>query len=132
VLTSTAAVHGTIGTVMWLEVIVLVVVIGAVAVVVAGRSDAMVEVYDDRPDTTLPTSRLLTADDIAGVRFSTGVRGYRMDEVDAFVERVQQDLLARRSELDSREQDRTGGTGLGLPHPPPTPPSGTPTGSASP
>jgi DivIVA domain-containing protein len=81
---------------MWLWVLVLVVIIGAIAVVVAGRGDDMAEVYDDRPDVTLPTDRQLTADDVADVRFSTGVRGYRMDEVDAFVARVQQDLLERQ------------------------------------
>jgi DivIVA domain-containing protein len=91
---------------MWLWVVVLVVIIGAVAVVVAGRNDDMAEVYDDRPDVTLPTERQLTADDIAGVRFSTGVRGYRMDEVDAFVARVHQDLQERQQGLDSSGLER--------------------------
>ena len=82
---------------LWVWVVVLVVVIGALAVVVVGRDDAMAEVYDDRPDTTVPTGQPLTPDDIASVRFTTGLRGYRMDEVDAFLERVRTDLLARES-----------------------------------
>jgi DivIVA domain-containing protein len=99
---------------MWLWVIVLVVIIGAIAVVAARRSDTMVDVYEDRPDATLPTGRALTADDLAAVRFSTAVRGYRMDEVDAFVARLQDDLQARRSgaapgELDGLDSPTDGG-----------------------
>ncbi len=82
---------------IWVWVVALVLVIGAIAVVVAGRDDAMAEVYDDRPDATLPTGRPLTAEDIAAVRLSTGVRGYRMDEVDALLDRIQADLLARET-----------------------------------
>jgi len=87
--------RGTIVKVIWLWVIVLVVIIGVIAVVVAGRDDALVEVYDDRPDATLPTGRPLTAEDVSAVRLSTAVRGYRMDEVDALLGRIQADLLAR-------------------------------------
>lgn len=87
--------RGTIVKVIWLWVIALVVIIGAIAVVVAGRDDALVEVYDDRPDATLPTGRPLTAEDVSAVRLSTAVRGYRMDEVDALLGRIQADLLAR-------------------------------------
>lgn len=83
--------------VIWLWVVVLVVIIGAIAVVVAGRDDALADVYEDRPDATLPTGRPLTAEDIEGVRLSTAVRGYRMDEVDALLARVQSDLRARKS-----------------------------------
>ncbi len=72
-------------------------IIGVIAVVVAGRDDALVEVYDDRPDSTLPTGRPLTAEDLAAVRLSTAVRGYRMDEVDALLGRIQADLLARET-----------------------------------
>jgi DivIVA domain-containing protein len=82
---------------MWLWVIVIVVVIGVVAVLAVGSDEAMVEAYDDRPDATLPAGRPLTAEDLAAVRFSTAVRGYRMDEVDALVNRLQADLLARPS-----------------------------------
>ena len=76
---------------------VLVVVIGGIAVLVAGRESAMGEVYDDRPDATLPTGRPLTAADLQALRFSTAVRGYRMDEVDALLFRIQADLRARES-----------------------------------
>ena len=87
--------RGTIVWVIWVWVVVLVAVIGAVAVVVAGRDSAMGEVYDDRPDATLPTGRPLTAADLEALRFSTAVRGYRMDEVDALLSRMQADLRAQ-------------------------------------
>lgn len=80
---------------LWVWGIVIVVVIGVVVVVAVGRGDAMGEVYDDRPDSTIPTGRALTADDLRDLRFSTAVRGYRMDEVDALLARVQADLLGR-------------------------------------
>jgi DivIVA domain-containing protein len=86
---------------MWVWVIVLVVVIGTIAVLAAGRDDAMAEAYDDRPDAILPAGRLLTAEDIAEVRFSTALRGYRMDEVDAFLERLQADLRSRDTSRDT-------------------------------
>ncbi|MBA3311049.1 MAG: DivIVA domain-containing protein [Nocardioidaceae bacterium] len=80
---------------VWVWVVVLVVIIGAIAVVAVGRDDAMADVYDDRPDTTIPTGRPLTAADIRAVRFTTGLRGYRMDEVDALLARLEADLAAR-------------------------------------
>ncbi len=80
---------------MWVWVVLIVVLIGAVAVVASGRGGALAEVYDDRPDSTMPAGRPLTADDLREMRFSTAVRGYRMDEVDALLARLQVDLLAR-------------------------------------
>jgi DivIVA domain-containing protein len=82
---------------MWFMVIVLIVVIGVIAVVASGRGESMAQVYDDRPDRMLPGNRPLTADDLSAISFSTGFRGYRMDEVDAFIDRVQADLLARET-----------------------------------
>jgi DivIVA domain-containing protein len=74
-------------------------------------------VYDDRPDATVPTGRPLTADDLSEIRFSTATRGYRMDEVDAFIARLQADLLAReqsqpgahRAPVEEAEIDRPAG-----------------------
>jgi DivIVA domain-containing protein len=83
--------------VIWVWVLLIVVLIGAVAVIGVGRGDAMSEVYDDRPDRTIPSGRALTSDDLREVRFTTAVRGYRMDEVDAFMARLGADLLARET-----------------------------------
>ncbi|MBA2698244.1 MAG: DivIVA domain-containing protein [Nocardioidaceae bacterium] len=79
---------------IWFWVVVLVVVIGAAALIAAGRGDAMADVYEDRPDMALERGRRLTAADVRAVRFTTAVRGYRMDEVDAFVARMEAELLA--------------------------------------
>jgi DivIVA domain-containing protein len=93
---------------MWFWVVVLVLVVGAVAVFAAGRDNAMAEAYDDRPDRTIPTGRPLTADDLQTVRFSSALRGYRMDEVDALLDRIAADLMSReqyaRSEPDNESE----------------------------
>jgi DivIVA domain-containing protein len=80
---------------MWFWVVVLVLVVGAIAVFAAGRDNAMAEVYDDRPDRTIPTGRPLTSEDLQEVRFSSALRGYRMDEVDALIDRIAADLMSR-------------------------------------
>lgn len=80
---------------LWFWVIVLVALIGAIAVVASGRGDSMADVYDDRPDALLPVGRPLTADDLRSLRFNTGVRGYRMDEVDALLARLEAEMLER-------------------------------------
>ena len=90
--------RGTIDHVLWFWVIVLVAIIGAVAVVAAGPGDTMAEVYDDRPDANLPTGRPLNADDLRSLRLNTGVRGYRMDEVDALLSRLEAELIERENQ----------------------------------
>jgi DivIVA domain-containing protein len=90
--------------VLWFWVIVLVAIIGGVAVLAAGRGDAMAEVYDDRPDAALPAGRPLTAEDLRTLRINTGVRGYRMDEVDALLARLQGELLDRERADDPRPE----------------------------
>lgn len=75
----------------WLFAIGIVALIGAVAVVAAGRGDALAEVYDDRPDARVPAGPLGPAD-LRGVRFSTAFRGYRADEVDALLDRLAEQL----------------------------------------
>lgn len=82
---------------MWFWVIVLVAIIGAIAILASGKGDTMRQVFDDRPDTAIAIGRPLTVDDLADVTFSTGLRGYRMDEVDALIDRVRADLLEREN-----------------------------------
>jgi DivIVA domain-containing protein len=89
--------RGTIDGVMWVWAVVIVVLSGAVVAVAVGRGGAMSEVYDDRPDAALPSGRPLTSDDLRDVRFSTAVRGYRMDEVDALLARLRADMIGRES-----------------------------------
>ena len=92
-----AAKRGTIDGVMWVWVVVIVALTGGVVAVAVGRGGAMSEAYDDRPDAAVPSGRPLTSDDLRDVRFSTAVRGYRMDEVDALLARLRADMIARES-----------------------------------
>ena len=82
---------------MWLWVLVIVVLIGVASVLAVGSGGALADVYEDRPDRTIPMGRPLRADDLYDVRFATAVRGYRMDEVDALLARLRADLLAREA-----------------------------------
>ena len=76
----------------WLLALLVVLALGAVAVVVAGRGpgeDAgLGPSYDDRPDALLPATGPVTGDDLRRLRFSTALRGYRASEVDALLERL--------------------------------------------
>lgn len=72
----------------WFFAVLVVLLMGGVAVVAAGRGGSMKEVYDDRPDVRVPGDRPLQADDLRRVRFTTAFRGYRMSEVDALLERL--------------------------------------------
>jgi DivIVA domain-containing protein len=82
---------------MWLWVVGIVAVVGAVTVVAVGSGASLSEVYEDRPDRTIPVGRPLRSDDLQEVTFTTALRGYRMDEVDALLARVRADLLAREA-----------------------------------
>lgn len=73
---------------MWFFAILIVLALGGVALLAAGRGAPMVEVYDDRPDSSVPATGTLTADDLRRVRFSLAFRGYRMSEVDALLDRL--------------------------------------------
>jgi DivIVA domain-containing protein len=78
----------------WFLAVLIVLVMGAVAVVAAGRGGAMAEVYD-RPDSVVQADGPLTAGDLRRVRFSTAFRGYRMAEVDALLDRLADELESR-------------------------------------
>ncbi len=92
---------------IWFWVVVLVLVIGAVAVVAAGRDNSMAGAYEDRPDRAIPAGRALTADDLQKVRFTSALRGYRMDEVDALIDRLAADLIAREQFTEAAETAET-------------------------
>ena len=79
----------------------VVLAMGGVAVVAAGRGAPMGPAYDDRPDVTVPRDGVLGADDLRSVRFSLAFRGYRMSEVDALLDR-----LAREQEQAEEPGER--------------------------
>jgi DivIVA domain-containing protein len=83
--------------VTWLFAVVVVALMGVVAVVATGRGGSMAEARPDRPDVLLAgTDRPLTAHDLREVRFSTALRGYRMEEVDALLDRLVAELETAR------------------------------------
>ena len=73
---------------MWFFAVLIVLLMGAVAVVAVGNGGAMSEEYDDRPDVRVQADGPLTSADLRAVRFSTAVRGYRASEVDALLARL--------------------------------------------
>ncbi len=94
---------------MWFFALLIVAVMGAAAVVATGRGGSMAEEYDDRPDSRVPADGPLRAQDLDGVRFTTALRGYRMSEVDALLDRLSGELRERdpdgeRSGRSSAEQ----------------------------
>lgn len=88
---------------MWLFAILVVLAMGGVALVASGRTGALPEEYDDRPDVRVPAGRLVGAD-LRRVRFSLAVRGYRMSEVDTLLARLA-DQLDERSPGDPEAAD---------------------------
>jgi DivIVA domain-containing protein len=89
---------------MWFFALIVIVLIGAVAVVASGRWGAMGEAYVDRPDVLVPARHALTADDIESSRFAVGLRGYRMDEVDSLLERVAREVAERDRRIADLER----------------------------
>jgi DivIVA domain-containing protein len=84
---------------MWLFAILVVLALGAIAVVAAGRGAPMSPSYGDSPDSLVPVDGPVTADDLRRIRFPLAFRGYRMAEVDALLER-----LAEEREAEEREE----------------------------
>lgn len=99
---------------MWFFATLIVLAMGGVALVASGRGAPLAEVYDDRPDATVPASGPLGAGDLRRVRFSIALRGYRMSEVDALLDRLAGQLEApavpdeRPAEPDVRGDDHAG------------------------
>jgi DivIVA domain-containing protein len=90
--------------VTWFFAVLVVLLMGAVAIVAAGRGEPMTGVYDDRPDAAVPAGRPLEAEDLRTVRFTTAVRGYRMSEVDALLARLGDELEARQGRPAADEE----------------------------
>ena len=76
---------------MWFFAVLIVLAMGGIALLAAGKGAPLAEVYDDRPDAVVPADGQLSADDLRRVRFSLAFRGYRMTEVDALLDRLAQE-----------------------------------------
>lgn len=95
---------------MWFFAILVVLVMGGVAALAAGRGAPMSDAYDDRPDALVPKGVPLRADDVRRVRFSLAFRGYRMSEVDALLDRVARQLDEPGSTTDPARQGEVADT----------------------
>src|SRR6476659_8759582 len=90
-------------TVSLLWVLVGIAVLGGVAVVAAGRGQGLPPAEPDRPDVVVPEDRPLAREDVDRLRFSVGLRGYRMDEVDDVLDRLAGDLAERDTQIGDLE-----------------------------
>lgn len=79
----------------WLVGILIVVVMGGIAALAAGKGRPMATVYDDRPDALVPRDGDVRGADLRRVRFSLALRGYRMAEVDELLDRLAWQLERR-------------------------------------
>jgi DivIVA domain-containing protein len=84
------------------------VVLGLVAAVAVGRIGGGL----DKPASSLPSRGLpagdVVAQDLDEVRFSPALRGYRMDEVDAVMDRLAAELARRDDEIERMHALLTG------------------------
>ena len=88
---------------MWFFAILIVLALGGIALVAAGKGEPVAPAYDDRPDALVPAEGPLRAEDLRRVRFSLAFRGYRMSEVDALLDR----LAAEREDAEEAAERRS-------------------------
>jgi DivIVA domain-containing protein len=89
---------------MWFFAVLIVLALGGIAIVAAGRGAPMEPAYDDAPDSLVPADGPVTADDLRRIRFPLAFRGYRMAEVDALLERLAEEREAEEVRL-TRDAD---------------------------
>ncbi len=87
---------------MWFFAILIVLALGAIAVVAAGHGTPMERSYDDAPDALVPEQGPITAEDLRRIRFPLAFRGYRMAEVDALLERLAEEREAEAARVRAR------------------------------
>jgi DivIVA domain-containing protein len=80
---------------MWFFAVLIVLALGGIAVVAAGRGAPLAEAHDDRPDPGVPAEGPLRSEDLRRVRFPLALRGYRMSDVDALLDRLATQLEAQ-------------------------------------
>lgn len=102
---------------MWLFAILIVLALGVVAVVAAGKGEPLASACADRPDAAASAGLVdtlggqgdepLGGDDLRRARFSLALRGYRMSEVDALLARVATELDAARAHSSDPAGDQS-------------------------
>lgn len=90
--------------------LVILAVIAGIAVVAAGRGDGLGAAQPERsPLGALPAGEV-TRSDVDGLRFTLALRGYRMDEVDAVLDRLLDELDRRDARIAELEESGSGGS----------------------
>ncbi|MGQ0630110.1 MAG: DivIVA domain-containing protein [Sporichthyaceae bacterium] len=79
-------------------VILVGVVVFGISAVAAGQGGTLADAGSDQRRLVLPPGPM-TAADLAAVRFPVAVRGYRMDQVDALLERLAYDIAYRDAHI---------------------------------
>jgi DivIVA domain-containing protein len=90
--------------VFWVIVVVMVLVVGAAALVALGAGGSLPDAERDRLAARLPDDRPVHRRDVDELRLPMALRGYRMDEVDDVLDRLGVELAqrdARVAELES-------------------------------
>ena len=87
-----------------IAVIGVLVVLFVAAVVATNTDEVLIDVLPDAADLDLPTTAI-QAEDLAALRFSQALRGYRMDEVDGVLERLSTELAARDRRLGALQAE---------------------------
>jgi DivIVA domain-containing protein len=96
-----------------------VAVVTVVALLAVGRLGELPDVDPDRPPTAMPEDRPVESADVDAVRFTVGMRGYRMDEVDEVLDRLAAEVAARDERIADLESRVGGGAETGEPAPVP-------------
>lgn len=83
-----------------LQILIVLAVVAGVGAVAAGVvRGGLPDAESTVPEAPLPEGQV-TVDDVSSVRFSVGLRGYRMDEVDAVLDRLSEALAERDAEIE--------------------------------
>ncbi|BBH16719.1 hypothetical protein Back2_10060 [Nocardioides baekrokdamisoli] len=90
--------------ILWLAGILVVLTLGGVAAVAAGFGGQMAPAEDDRRPLNLPAGPIGAAD-LRDVRLNVAVRGYRMDEVDALIARLADQMEGRPVATSDSDQE---------------------------
>jgi DivIVA domain-containing protein len=85
--------------VLVLEVLLAAAVVFAIVAFAAGRVEGMAPAPPDSSPRPLPEGQL-HSDQLPDLRFGLAFRGYRMADVDAFIERVGVELADRDAEIE--------------------------------
>nr|WP_308189724.1 DivIVA domain-containing protein [Nocardioides sp. cx-169] len=91
---------------MWFFAILIVLAMGGVAMLAAGKGTPMAEAEHDRPGVLPAEGRPVGPHDLRTVRFSLAFRGYRMSEVDALLDRLAAEQESR-ADREARGGDPT-------------------------